>query len=105
MENEAQKNIQKNPALISGSQVEKITRAKILDFLKAQSSILSFLERYNLYIRIKQYWTMTKRKKDNGYSLFPGGLTPKGAYAKQDTGDARNTNPSKNMKRKYGGLF
>jgi len=48
---------------------------------------------------------MAKRKRDNGYSNFPGGLTPRAFYGKMDTGDGRNTNPSKNMKRKYGGLF
>ena len=51
---------------------------------------------------VNQYTIMAKSKKDNGYSLFPGGLSPKGFIAKKATGDGRNTNPTKNIKRKYG---
>ncbi len=43
---------------------------------------------------------MVKGKKGN-YDLF-GGLTPKGFWAKNDTGDGRNTNPKTNRKRKWG---
>jgi hypothetical protein len=32
-------------------------------------------------------------------------LTPVGFWADKDTGDGRNTNPTKNRKRKWGNLF
>jgi hypothetical protein len=32
-------------------------------------------------------------------------LTPAGFWADKDTGDARNTNPAKNRRRKWGDLF
>jgi len=51
-----------------------------------------------------QYTNMARPKKSKNKGGFPD-ISPAGFVARMAEGDGRKKNPTKNLKRKYGGLF